>query len=75
MKLRSLTLRNYRSYTAEKFTFHDRVNVIYGDNAQGKTNLLEAIHFLLAFKPFKQVKLEEIISDEISSPGFVKYRA
>lgn len=62
MKLRSLTLRNYRSYTAENFTFHDKVNVIYGDNAQGKTNLLEAIHFLLAYKPFKQVKLEEIIS-------------
>ncbi len=62
MKLRSLTLRNYRSYTAEKFAFHGRVNVIYGDNAQGKTNLLEAIHFLMLYRPFKQVRLEEIIT-------------
>ena len=62
MKLRSLTLRNYRSYAAENFTFHSNVNVIYGDNAQGKTNLLEAIHFLMLYRPFKQVRLEEIIS-------------
>lgn len=53
---------NYRSYRAQNFTFHDRMNLVYGDNAQGKTNLLEAIHFLLMFKPFKQVKHEEIIS-------------
>ena len=62
MKLRSLTLLNYRSYKAQSFIFHDRMNLIYGDNAQGKTNLLEAIHFLLMFKPFKQVRHEEIIS-------------
>lgn len=62
VKLRSLTLRNFRSYTAENFAFHDRVNLIYGDNAQGKTNLLEAVHYLLTFRPFKQVKHEELIS-------------
>lgn len=62
VRLRSLTLRNYRSYAAENFAFHGKVNVIYGDNAQGKTNLLEAIHFLMLYRPFKQVKLEEIIS-------------
>ena len=61
MKLRSITLKNFRSYPGESFIFHDHLNVIYGDNAQGKTNLLESIHFLLAFKPFKQVKTEEII--------------
>lgn len=53
---------NYRSYTAQNFIFHDRMNLVYGDNAQGKTNLLEAIHFLLMFKPFKQVRHEEIIN-------------
>lgn len=62
VKLRSLTLRNFRSYAAENFAFHDRVNLIHGENAQGKTNLLEAVHFLLAFKPFRQVKHEELIT-------------
>lgn len=62
VKLRSLTLRNFRSYAAENFAFHDRVNLIYGENAQGKTNLLEAVHFLLAFRPFRQVKHEELIT-------------
>ncbi|MCC6712413.1 MAG: DNA replication/repair protein RecF [Candidatus Dadabacteria bacterium] len=62
MKLRSLTLRNFRSYAAENFAFHDRVNLIYGENAQGKTNLLEAVHFLLAFRPFRQVRHEELIT-------------
>ena len=60
--LKSLTLRNFRSYAAENFSFHERINLIYGDNAQGKTNLLEAIHMLLTQRPFKQVRHDELIS-------------
>lgn len=62
MILKSLILRNFRSYTAESFSFHEKINVVYGDNAQGKTNLLEAIHLLLMWRPFKQVKFGELIS-------------
>ncbi len=62
MILKSLTLKNFKSYASETFSFHDKFNLILGDNAQGKTNLLEAIHFLLAFKPFKQLRTEEIIN-------------
>ncbi len=60
--LKSLTLKNFRSYRAETFTFGEHVNLIHGANAQGKTNLLEAVHFLLTFKPFKQVKHDELIT-------------
>jgi len=60
--LKSLTLKNFRSYRAETFAFSERVNLIHGANAQGKTNLLEAVHLLLTFKPFKQVKHEELIT-------------
>jgi DNA replication and repair protein RecF len=60
--LKSLILRNFRSYAAENFSFHERINLIYGDNAQGKTNLLEAIHLLLTQRPFKQVRFEELVS-------------
>lgn len=64
MILRSITLQNFRTYRAETFTFHERFNLIFGDNAQGKTNLLEAIHLLCKFRPFKQVRLQELISFE-----------
>jgi len=60
--LRSITLKNYRSYKTEIFTFHESFNLISGENAQGKTNLLEAIHLLCTLRPFKQVRMEELIS-------------
>lgn len=44
MVLRSLCLRNFRSYGEEDFEFRDHVNVIVGPNGTGKTNLLEAIY-------------------------------
>ncbi|HEY7534528.1 MAG TPA: DNA replication/repair protein RecF [Thermodesulfobacteriota bacterium] len=62
MLLRSITLKNFRSYKTELLTFHERFNLISGENAQGKTNLLEAIHFLCTLRPFKQVKMEELIN-------------
>lgn len=46
MELESLTLADFRNYQDLTVTFSPHVNVIYGDNAQGKTNLLEAISFL-----------------------------
>ncbi len=61
MVLRSIILRNFRNYREELFTFHERFNLICGDNAQGKTNLLEAIHLLSTFRPFKQIRIEELI--------------
>jgi DNA replication and repair protein RecF len=60
--LKSLIIKNFRNYGEELFSFHEGFNIIHGDNAQGKTNLLEAIHLLLTFRPFKQVKIDEIIS-------------
>ena len=46
MQIDKLRLQNFRNYEDEIFCFHPRCNVIYGDNAQGKTNLLEAIAYL-----------------------------
>jgi DNA replication and repair protein RecF len=60
--LKSITLRNFRNYKTETLTFHERFNLISGENAQGKTNLLEAIHLLCTFRPFKQLKIEELIT-------------
>ncbi len=44
MYISSLSLSNFRNYSAEKIEFSPYTNVIYGDNAQGKTNILEAVY-------------------------------
>lgn len=43
MIIQSIELCNFRNYEREEFHFHEGTNVLYGDNAQGKTNVLEAI--------------------------------
>ena len=56
MELKNLTLHNYRNYRDCCFTFDPGVNLIVGDNAQGKTNLLEAIGYLGTGKSFRTSK-------------------
>lgn len=44
MHIRSLKLRNFRNYSSARLEFSPYTNVIYGNNAQGKTNILEAVY-------------------------------
>lgn len=46
MWITSLTLNNFRNYEEETFEFREGMNVLYGKNAQGKTNCAEAIYYL-----------------------------
>lgn len=46
MRIDSLTLQNFRNYQKQDIMFDPVGNVIFGENAEGKTNLLEAIYFL-----------------------------
>lgn len=46
MFIKSLQLKNFRNYTDENFEFSDGLNVLYGKNAQGKTNCAEAVYYL-----------------------------
>ena len=61
MNLKSLNLRSFRNYEEAALTFDPGVNLIVGDNAQGKTNLLEAISYLGCGRSFRAQKTAEMI--------------
>ena len=44
MIVESLSLKNYRNYENLNLNFSDGTNIFYGNNAQGKTNILEAVY-------------------------------
>ena len=48
MKINRIALNGFRNYEFETADFSPGTNVIYGENAQGKTNLLEAVYILAA---------------------------
>lgn len=50
MVIKKIELNNFRNYTDEIITFSPKLNIIYGNNAQGKTNILEGIYTLLLTK-------------------------
>lgn len=58
MILKKLNLQNFRNYSKKVFEFSDKINLIVGPNAAGKTNILEAICFLATGRSFR-VKLVE----------------
>lgn len=57
----SLLLRNFRNYREAQIQFSPGVNLFYGRNAEGKTNLLEAIYFLSTGRSFRTSRLDELI--------------
>ncbi len=58
MFVKKLTLKNFRNYEKEEFNFSDGLNIIVGQNAQGKTNAAEAV-FLLATGYSPKVKRDK----------------
>ena len=61
MILKDLSLRNFRNYEEVQLAFDPGVNLIVGDNAQGKTNLLEAISYLGSGRSFRAQKTAEMV--------------
>ena len=49
MFLRKLELNNFRNISKIDFEFNKNINIFIGNNAQGKTNVLESIYFLTPF--------------------------
>ncbi|WP_010630850.1 DNA replication/repair protein RecF [Sporolactobacillus vineae] len=61
MKLTSIELTNFRNYSHLSLDFSDSVNVFLGENAQGKTNLLEAIYVLAIAKSLRTAHDKDLI--------------
>lgn len=61
MFINELQLKNFRNYEELEMTFDRNVNVIIGENAQGKTNLLEAIYLLAFTKSYRTNNDRELI--------------
>lgn len=61
MKLLNIELENFRNCVAEKIEFNEGVNLLYGKNAEGKTNILEAIYFFARGKSFRGGKDSDIV--------------
>ncbi len=60
MILKSLSVRNFRNIASADFTFHPKRNLFIGNNAQGKTNLCEAVSVCFG-KSFRTAKPVELV--------------
>jgi DNA replication and repair protein RecF len=61
MYIKELYLKNFRNYREQKIVFNENANVFYGNNAQGKTNILEAIYLGAIGRSFRTYKDAELI--------------
>lgn len=62
MFIESLELNNYRNYKDLNISFDKKTNLLYGDNAQGKTNILESIYVCATTKSHRGSKDKELIN-------------
>ena len=64
MRIDKIHLKNFRNYDNLELEFNDRLNIIIGNNAQGKTNILESIYFLSITKSFLSINDKTCIRRE-----------
>ena len=64
MLLKQIILKNFRNFGDEKFNFNPFLTIIIGENAKGKTNLLEGIFLIVYGEGFRESKEEELIRFE-----------
>lgn len=62
--LKNIELNNFRCYKATKFGFSDNINIFVGQNAVGKTSIIEAINFLGLCKSFRTSNDGELMKEK-----------
>ncbi len=78
MQIKKLTLKNFRNYVDESFSFTDGINILFGKNAQGKTNCAEAVFYLCTGTSLRIRHDKQLIRNgeeyaEISAEGVSRY--
>ena len=61
MWINDIKLSNFRNYSDKKIRLHQNINVFFGENAQGKTNIIESIFLCSIGKSFRTNKEKELI--------------
>ena len=61
MILKSISFHNFRNFDKKQYKINPYLTTIFGDNALGKTNLLEGIYFILKGEGFRESKEEQLI--------------
>ena len=66
MKINNISLRNFRNIQEAKLSFSSHLNIFYGDNGQGKTNIVESIVYLSSARSFRVTDDKNLIrTDEL----------
>ena len=56
MWIKKIKIKNFRNYEEQEIYFNKNINLFYGENAQGKTNIIEAIYLCSLGKTFRAKK-------------------
>ena len=64
MYIKKIKLFNFRNYSEQEIVLDKNINIFYGNNAQGKTNILEAVYMCALGRSFRTKKEKEIIKIE-----------
>lgn len=67
MKITNLKLVNYRNYDQININFSNNINIIYGNNGTGKSNLIEAIYLLSLTKSFRTLDDKNLIKNNTNT--------
>lgn len=67
MWIKDIQIKNFRNYENERIELNKNINIFYGENAQGKTNIIEAVFLSSVGKSFRSNKDEQLIKFEKKS--------
>ena len=62
MYIKNIKLNNFRNYKNQEINLNKKINIFYGENAQGKTNIIESIFLSSIGKSFRASKDTELIN-------------
>ncbi len=63
-KIKNIELNNFRNFTHNDFIFDDKLNILFGDNGSGKTNILEAISLIAKGTGIRNAKISNLIKNK-----------